>query len=71
MYLQLTADVGEVIDSVQFLRIPNIGQPYNTDFQCFDHVAMKTADPVPEPTTMLLFGTGLIGLAGIRRKKKK
>lgn len=27
--------------------------------------------PIPEPTTMLLLGTGMIGLAGIRRKMKK
>lgn len=30
-----------------------------------------TVDPVPEPATMLLFGTGLAGLLGGRLRKKK
>jgi hypothetical protein len=31
----------------------------------------NTIAPVPEPTTMLLFGTGLVGLAGVGRKKRE
>ena len=35
----------------------------------FSHDAQSS--PVPEPATMLLFGTGLAGLAGIARRRKK
>ncbi len=35
------------------------------------HSSSGSTAPVPEPATMLLFGTGLAGLAGVVRRKRK
>ena len=34
-------------------------------------ITVSSAAPVPEPTTVLLFGTGLLGLAGFTKKSQK
>ena len=57
-----------------FLTISS--QQYSEDYQDFQiraNVTSAVLSPTsaPEPTTMLLLGLGLMGLAGVRRKMKK
>jgi len=47
-----------------------VGNPWACDPVVGYFVEYEKASPVPEPATMLLFGLGLLGLAGIRRKMK-
>jgi len=43
----------------------------SVDHYSWDKITVIDVGPVPAPASVLLFGSGLLGLAGIRRKHNK
>ncbi|MDP8218152.1 MAG: PEP-CTERM sorting domain-containing protein [Candidatus Theseobacter exili] len=70
-----TSFSGNIEDSLSAILNYNAAYPYIKISlalgTCTDATPIFPVEPVSEPATMLLFGLGLVGLAGISRKKLK
>ncbi len=53
------------------LNYPGVFDIFGQDFYITQSDLTITYEPIPEPTTMLLFGAGIAGLAVVGRKRRK
>lgn len=59
------------IDTVRFYTYGTNPTSLYFNPRSFDNVLISTIDPIPEPSTFLLLGSGLAGLAFVARRRKR
>lgn len=69
--LGLNFDPAVTVGSTLFLVTGEVGGQQGEFIDASVYVSDEPIEPVPEPATMLLLGSGLIGIAGFGRKKFK
>jgi|HubBroStandDraft_5_1064220.scaffolds.fasta_scaffold192728_1 hypothetical protein len=70
-WTEFTATYFSGSDTSEFLQIVDTNTAFNgNDFALDDISDVGGPSPTPEPSSLLLFGSGLVSLAGIRRWRK-
>lgn len=70
-----TFDAAEIAALQDYVSDGNFGLTFDPDCHFYNNgvsLIIETADPVvPEPSTVLLLGSGVLGLIAMRRRRKK
>ena len=63
----------QLLFSINTSSLPFSGESigFHWTMQCGNDVIEGAAAPVPEPSTMLLLGSGLVGLWGVRKRRRE